>query len=111
MYFASFLARYPLHARHDGAPTRQSDPLSARSGRDERAHMLQALLHVGALSLTLYAGPSTPALRNVAASIELPESGLVLEVADSLIAPGGKGLFVRCMQGVSSAARAKLLQY
>ena len=48
--------------------------------------MLQALLHVGALSLTLYAGPSTRELRNVAASTELPESGLVLEVATAGVA-------------------------
>ena len=63
--------------------------------------MLQALLHVGALSLTLYAGPSTPALCNVAASIELPESGLVLEVADSLVANGGRGLFIRVTDGAT----------
>ena len=63
--------------------------------------MLQALLHVGSLSLTLYAGPSTPALCNVAASIELPESGLVLEVADSLVANGGRGLFIRVTDGAT----------
>ena len=63
--------------------------------------MLQTLLHVGALSLTLYAGTSTPALCNVAASIELPESGLVLEVADSLVANGGRGLFIRVTDGAT----------
>ena len=63
--------------------------------------MLQALLHVGVLSLTLYAGPSTPTLRNVAASIELPESGFVLEVADSLVANGGRGLFIRVTDGAT----------
>ena len=63
--------------------------------------MLQALLHVGALSLTLYAGPSTLALCNIAARIELPESGLVLEVADSSVANGGRGLFIRVTDGAT----------
>lgn len=47
----------------------------------------------------LYDGPETPSLSNVYASIELEESGLVVEVADSLVADGGRGLFVRLADG------------
>lgn len=50
----------------------------------------------------LYAGPVAETLRNVQASIELEESGLVLEVADSLVANGGLGLFVRVLDGAGS---------
>jgi hypothetical protein len=50
----------------------------------------------------LYAGPEAETLRNVQASIELEESGLVLEVADSLVANGGLGLFVRVLDGAGS---------
>ena len=39
-------------------------------------------------------------LSNIVASIELEESGLIVEVADSLVANGGRGLFVRLMDGV-----------
>ena len=55
--------------------------------------------------MTLYAGPSTLALCNIAASIELPESGLVLEVADSSVANGGRGLFIRETDGASVRCR------
>ena len=41
-------------------------------------------------------------LHNIQASIELPESGLVLEVADSLVANGGLGLFVRVVDGAGA---------
>ena len=50
-----------------------------------------------------YIGPSTSApLTGLRCSIELPEVGLVLEVADSLVGDGdaGSGLFVRTMEGV-----------
>lgn len=51
----------------------------------------------------LYAGPvAETTLRNVQVSIELEESGLVLEVADSLVANGGLGLFVRVLDGAGS---------
>lgn len=47
----------------------------------------------------LYDGPETPSLSNLLVSIELEESGLVVEVADSLVANGGRGLFVRLAEG------------
>lgn len=59
-----------------------------------------------------YVGPSPPPgepLRGVVCSIELPDAGLVLEVAESVALAGveagdgdpGRGLFVRCMEGVA----------
>ena len=50
----------------------------------------------------VYEGPSCNELSNIVASIELEESGLIVEVADSLVANGGRGLFVRLMDGVES---------
>lgn len=52
----------------------------------------------------VYEGP-TPAdgapLENVVAKFELEESGLILEVANSLVAPdAGLGLFIRCIESV-----------
>lgn len=41
--------------------------------------------------------PEENELRNPVASIELTAAGLVLEVADSVIADGGRGLFIRCL--------------
>lgn len=62
-----------------------------------------ALAVAAAVSMTLpstlppvYSGPVCATLTNVAASIPLDESGLVIEVADSVVAPGERGLFVRC---------------
>ena len=36
-------------------------------------------------------------LQNVVATVELPDAGLVLEVADSAVVEGDRGLFIRCM--------------
>ena len=52
-----------------------------------------------ACTTALYDGPETPSLSNVYASIEVEDSGLVVEVADSLVANGGRGLFVRLADG------------
>ena len=50
-----------------------------------------------------YSGPSCGSnLSNVVARIELEESGIAIEVADSLVADGGRGLFVSLMEGVES---------
>ena len=46
-----------------------------------------------------YSGPICEELTNAQASIHLEESGLILEVADSIVAPGGRGLFVRLAPG------------
>ena len=61
-----------------------------------RVHRVVATAEAAPL---LYVGPVAQVLHNVQTSIELPESGLVLEVADSLVANGGLGLFVRVMDG------------
>ena len=50
-------------------------------------------------TVPVYSGPTAEKLTNIAASIPLEESGLVVEVADSIVAPGGFGLFVRCESG------------
>lgn len=70
-------------------------------------------------SLTIYTAMSAPApvycgptcslssLSGVIASIPLEGSGLRLEVADSIVAKGaGKGLFIRCEEGVESVTVA-----
>ena len=49
-----------------------------------------------------YSGPTCDSLSNVICRIELEESGIAIEVADSLVADGGRGLFVSLMQGVES---------
>ena len=51
---------------------------------------------LGLAAAPVYGGPTAAKLTNCVASIPLPESGLIVEVADSIIAPGGLGLFVRC---------------
>ena len=48
-----------------------------------------------------YSGPICEQLTNVLESIHLSESGLILEVADSIVAPGGRGLFVRLAPGAA----------
>lgn len=53
-------------------------------------------------SIRVYDGPTCDSLSNVMVSIELEESGIAVEVADSLIADGGRGLFVRLMDDVES---------
>ena len=55
----------------------------------------------------VYKGPSVAQLKNCIASVPLDGSGLVLEVADSLVANGGKGLFIRCEEGVPSVTVAR----
>ena len=52
----------------------------------------------------IYVGPMCEdnALSNPVASVELPDVGLVLEVADSVVAPSGRGLFMRCLGEVES---------
>jgi len=45
----------------------------------------------------IYSGPIATALNGLVATIPLEESGLIIEVADSIVARGaGLGLFVRC---------------
>lgn len=56
---------------------------------------------VSTLAVAPYNGPITEKLKNCVASIPLDESGLVVEVADSIVAPGGLGLFVRCVDSTS----------
>jgi hypothetical protein len=54
---------------------------------------------VAAMTVTVpvYNGPTVDeSLTNIVTTIPLDESGLVLEVADSIVAPDGLGLFVRC---------------
>ena len=46
----------------------------------------------------VYAGPTCSSLTNCVASVEL--NGLFVEVADSIVAPGGRGLFIRCADGI-----------
>lgn len=48
----------------------------------------------------VYDGPASRKLTGCVASVEL--DGLILEVADSVVAPGGLGLFVRCAENVDS---------
>jgi len=50
----------------------------------------------------VYSGPTCAQLANCIATIPLEGSGLILEVADSLVANGGKGLFIRCEAGIES---------
>ena len=52
----------------------------------------------------IYVGPMCEdnELSNPVASVELPDAGLVLEVADSVVAPSGRGLFLRCLGEVES---------
>ena len=50
----------------------------------------------------VYVGPMCNELSNCVASIELSSVGLVLEVADSVVADGGRGLFIRCQDGTES---------
>lgn len=64
--------------------------------------VLVSLAHSCALTaIPVYGGPTTERLTNCVASIPLPESGLVVEVADSIVAPGGLGLFVRREAGAA----------
>ena len=50
-----------------------------------------------------YVGPTAEQLVNCIACIELPNAGIILEVADSLAAKdAGRGLFVRVMDGFDS---------
>eukprot|EP00966_Prymnesium_polylepis_P146681 3387694-Prymnesium_polylepis.1 len=51
----------------------------------------------------VYRGPTCEGLQNVVASVRLPDAGIILEVADSLVAEAGRGLFVRLVDGVASA--------
>ena len=46
----------------------------------------------------VYKGPVCASLQNCVASVEL--NGLFPEVADSVIAPSGRGLFIRCAESV-----------
>jgi hypothetical protein len=75
----------------------------ARRSRDRtRRHSGAQAPHEPEDFNNIYDGPTTSNgadLANVASVIELPESGLCLEVADSLVAEGGKGLFIRLMDG------------
>jgi hypothetical protein len=68
--------------------------------------LLQCLL-IGAISammVPIYDGPVCASLKNCIARIDLPDAGLVLEVADSVVAANaGRGLFVRLLEGVDSA--------
>ena len=59
------------------------------------------LLSLSASSMVMMplSGPTASSLTGLTASIALTESGLILEVADSLVAPGELGLFVRCEHG------------
>ena len=47
----------------------------------------------------IYVGPMPDEniLSNVVSSIELPSVGVVLEVADSVVTDGGRGIFIRCL--------------
>lgn len=71
---------------------------------DERKQLEESLLErwYEADDPPEYNGPVCPELHNVISCIELPQSGLVLEVADSVVAAGGRGLFIRCMEEVAS---------
>ena len=50
----------------------------------------------------VYDGPTVDSLANPVARVEFPNAGLVLEVADSLLAGAGRGLFVSLMDGFDS---------
>jgi hypothetical protein len=52
----------------------------------------------------IYVGPMCEdnTLRNQEASVDLESVGLVLEVADSAVADGGRGLFIRCLADTDS---------
>ena len=97
-----------LTAEADVAPAAAS--LATKHGLEpEDAAILEAHLlseFIDGEAPPAYAGP-TPAegqpLQGVVCSIELVESGLVLEVADSLLGDGaGRGLFIRTMEDVDS---------
>lgn len=66
-----------------------------RAGRTLLA-IIGAIQSSTAMVVPVYNGPTTQTLTNCRETIPLTESGLVLEVADSVVAPGGLGLFVRC---------------
>ena len=69
-------------------------------------HALLIVYRVQALTSSAppstYVGPSCAKLTNCVASIDL--NGLILEVADSLVADGGLGLFIRCAEGIDSVS-------
>ena len=69
---------------------------------DLEASLLERWFQGDAPQAPVYAGPVCETLQNVVGTIELPSSGVVLEVADSAVADGGRGLFIRCMEGVES---------
>ncbi|KAL1507286.1 hypothetical protein AB1Y20_008133 [Prymnesium parvum] len=73
--------------------------LSPSARRDLEEALLERW---GAADAPLYAGPSGEALQEVECTLELPEAGVVLEVARSTV--GGRGLYLRCGEGVSSVS-------
>ena len=89
------LRRYHTGGMDRMAPLQQSSPLRRRSSSGSMSNVA-----VDVACPPVYEGPSCNELSNIVASIELEESGLIVEVADSLVANGGRGLFVRLMDGV-----------
>lgn len=89
--------RFELELSHFGRVT------FVHSERHYRMGVLVALLAAVASfpvdpTPPVYQGPLCASLQNICASVEL--NGLFLEVADSVIAPGGRGLFIRCAENV-----------
>jgi len=97
-----------LRSRDD--PARLAADFASRHGlAPEEAFALQAALaeewqKANAKEAPTYDGPTCQnnALQNCIASSELSGLGLVLDVADSVVAQGERGLFVRCRDGLKS---------
>eukprot|EP00633_Aureoumbra_lagunensis_P001209 CAMPEP_0197294488 /NCGR_PEP_ID=MMETSP0890-20130614/32611_1 /TAXON_ID=44058 ORGANISM="Aureoumbra lagunensis, Strain CCMP1510" /NCGR_SAMPLE_ID=MMETSP0890 /ASSEMBLY_ACC=CAM_ASM_000533 /LENGTH=281 /DNA_ID=CAMNT_0042769923 /DNA_START=228 /DNA_END=1073 /DNA_ORIENTATION=+ len=80
--------------------------LEAKLNAEERSQLVQGLLarwrnrDKSTTLIESYKGPQTKngILSNIVASIVLEEAGIVLQVADSTILDGGRGLFIRALE-------------